>query len=50
MAVTDDVAENVVKEIQENANTRKIGDGKFLVFDTGEAVRIRTGEKDADAF
>lgn len=49
VAVMDDVAENVVTAIRENANTGKIGDGKIFVFDVAEAVRIRTGETDEDA-
>ena len=49
VAVMDDVAENVVTAIRENANTGKIGDGKIFVFDVAEAVRIRTGETDGDA-
>ena len=50
VAVNDDVAESVVKAIQETANTGKIGDGKIFVFELGHVVRIRTGETDADAF
>ena len=49
VAVMDDVAENGVTAIRENANTGKIGDGKIFVFDVAEAVRIRTGETDGDA-
>ena len=49
VAVMDDVAENVVTAIRENANTGKIGDGKIFVFDVAEAVRIRTGETDGGA-
>lgn len=49
VAVMDDVAENVVTAIRENANTGKIGDGKIFVFDVAETIRIRTGETDGDA-
>ncbi len=28
---------------------RKIGDGKIFVYDLSQAVRIRTGEMDAEA-
>jgi len=31
------------------ARTGKIGDGKIFVMDLGHAVRIRTGETDANA-
>jgi nitrogen regulatory protein P-II 2 len=49
VAVSDDIAERVVAAIRERANTNKIGDGKIFVLDVLEAVRIRTGEKGADA-
>jgi len=49
VAVMDNVAENVVTAIRENANTGKIGDGKIFVFDVAETIRIRTGETDGDA-
>lgn len=49
VAVTDELAERVIAAITENANTGKIGDGKIFVFDVAQAVRIRTGETDADA-
>jgi len=49
VAVTDEMAEQVIAAISENANTGKIGDGKIFVFDITQAVRIRTGETDADA-
>jgi len=46
--VTED-AEVVVKTIVEAAATGKIGDGKVFVSDIAEAVRIRTGERGAEA-
>ncbi len=49
VAVPDDLAERVVEAIQEKAKTGQIGDGKIFVFELGQAVRIRTGETDADA-
>ncbi len=49
VAVTDDLADRVVEAIQENAKTGQIGDGKIFVLDLGQAVRIRTGETDAEA-
>ena len=42
-------AEQVVETIQRAANTGRIGDGKIFVLDLDEVVRIRTGEKGADA-
>ena len=49
VAVTTDMVEQVVEAIQKSANTGRIGDGKIFVFDIGKAVRIRTGEIDAEA-
>ena len=49
VAVTDDMVEPVVEAITRSAHTGKIGDGKIFVLDVGRAVRIRTGETDADA-
>ncbi len=49
VAVTDELAEAVVEAIQKAANTGRIGDGKIFVLDVTSAVRIRTGETDAEA-
>ena len=49
VAVNDDIAQRVVETIQSAAHTGKIGDGKIFVFDIAQAVRIRTGEANADA-
>ncbi len=49
IAVTNDVADALVETIQHAACTDKIGDGKIFVLDLEQAVRIRTGERDADA-
>jgi nitrogen regulatory protein P-II 2 len=49
VAVSDDLAERVVETIQKAAHTDKIGDGKIFVVDLLQAVRIRTGETNADA-
>ena len=49
IAVTDDQAELVAEAIVKAAGTGKIGDGKVFVYDLDRAVRIRTGELDADA-
>ncbi len=45
----DEVADQVVEAIAAAARTGKIGDGKIFVYDLEQAVRIRTGERDADA-
>ena len=40
---------NVVEAIAESARTGRIGDGKIFVLDVEQAVRIRTGDRGADA-
>lgn len=49
IAAPSDIAERVVDAIVKSANTGKIGDGKVFVLDLESALRIRTGEKDAQA-
>jgi len=49
IAVPDDIVAAVVSAITAAANTNKIGDGKVFVLDLESALRIRTGEQDADA-
>jgi nitrogen regulatory protein P-II 2 len=49
VAVNDDIVPRVIETIQHSARTGKIGDGKIFVFDLLQAVRIRTGETNADA-
>ncbi len=45
----DDKVAEAVDAILQNARTGKIGDGKIFVIPADEVVRIRTGEKGADA-
>jgi nitrogen regulatory protein P-II 2 len=49
VACPTDLSPRVVEAIQSAANTGAIGDGKIFVLEIGEAVRIRTGETDANA-
>lgn len=49
VAVDDEMVEQVVETIQKAANTGRIGDGKIFVLDMTQAVRIRTGEMNAQA-
>ncbi len=49
VAVADDRAEDVISAIQESARSGKVGDGKIFVLDLQSALRVRTGERDADA-
>jgi nitrogen regulatory protein P-II 2 len=49
IAVAAAEAEKVVETIAEAAKTGQIGDGKIFVLDLESALRIRTGETDAEA-
>lgn len=49
LAIPDELADRVVEAIIAAAKTGKIGDGKIFVYDLEQAIRIRTGETDADA-
>ncbi len=49
VAVPSDRADKVIEAIVATAKTGQIGDGKIFVVDLDHAVRIRTGETDADA-
>ena len=47
--VPDDKVAQVVETVVKTAHTGKIGDGKIFVTPVEEVIRIRTGEKGADA-
>jgi len=49
LAVPDDLADRAVEAIMAAAKTGKIGDGKIFVSSLDQAIRIRTGETEADA-
>ncbi|MDP3172811.1 P-II family nitrogen regulator [Phenylobacterium sp.] len=49
IAVPSDILDAVVEAISRTANTGKIGDGKVFVLDLEQALRIRTGDRDAAA-
>ena len=49
VVVPDDRATRVVEAIAAAAKTGQIGDGKVFVTSIQQAIRIRTGETDADA-
>ncbi|MBU3077417.1 P-II family nitrogen regulator [Sphingomonas quercus] len=49
VVVDDAMAERVVEAIQQAAQTGRIGDGKIFILPVSGAIRIRTGERDADA-
>ena len=49
VAVPDEMTDRVIEAVRAAAATGRIGDGKIFVLDVLRAVRIRTGEIDADA-
>jgi len=49
VVVDDSVVDNIADVIVNAARTEKIGDGKVWITDVARVVRIRTGERDADA-
>ncbi|MCG8447015.1 MAG: P-II family nitrogen regulator [Hyphomicrobiales bacterium] len=49
IVVPSDSVEGVLEAIQGAAKTGQIGDGKIFVFAIDQAIRIRTGETDANA-
>ncbi len=49
VVVDADLVDRVVAAISETAQTGQIGDGKIFVLNVEQALRVRTGETDADA-
>ncbi len=49
VVIEDSLVERAIEAIQQAAQTGRIGDGKIFVSPIEEVVRIRTGEKGADA-
>jgi nitrogen regulatory protein P-II 1 len=49
VVVEDSLAERAVEAILAAAKTGRIGDGKIFVSEVQEAIRIRTGERGAEA-
>ncbi|MEP3277917.1 MAG: P-II family nitrogen regulator [Stappiaceae bacterium] len=49
VAVSGETVGQVVEAISSAAKTGQIGDGKIFVYSIDQAVRIRTGETDAEA-
>jgi len=49
IAVNEDFVEKTVDAICQGAKTGRIGDGKIFVVDLPECVRIRTGQRGAEA-
>ena len=49
VVVENNLVDNVLEAITSAARTGRIGDGKIFVSDISEAIRIRTGDRGADA-
>jgi len=49
VVLEDSQVERAIEAIQEAARTGRIGDGKIFVSKIDEAIRIRTGERGAEA-
>ena len=49
IVVSESEAEQVVAAITNGARTGEIGDGKIFLIPVSDAIRIRTGERGADA-
>ena len=49
VVVEDDLADRTVEAIENAARTGRIGDGKIFVLPVEQAIRIRTGDRGADA-
>lgn len=49
LIVPDARVEEVIKALADAARTGKIGDGKIFVYDVGQAVRIRNGDRGESA-
>ena len=49
IVINEDRQDAAIEAIQKAARTGRIGDGKIFVLPVDTAIRIRTGERDADA-
>lgn len=49
IAVNDGFVDRTVEAIIKGARTGNIGDGKILILELGDAIRIRTGERGSAA-
>ena len=49
LVIDDSLVERAVEAIAQAAHTGRIGDGKVFIYDVADAVRIRTGERGAEA-
>ena len=49
VVIVDNLVERAIEAIQRAAHTGRIGDGKIFVTNVEEVIRIRTGERGAEA-
>jgi len=49
VVLDDALVDRAVEAIQQAAKTDRIGDGKIFIYDLQDVLRIRTGERGADA-
>lgn len=49
VVLTDDLVDRAIKAIEQAARTGRIGDGKIFITNVENVIRIRTGERDANA-
>ncbi len=49
IVLDDNLLDQAIEAIQKAAHTGRIGDGKIFVSGVDEAIRIRTGERGAEA-
>ena len=49
IAIGDDLVDSVVEAVTKSAATGKIGDGKIIITNLEEVIRIRTGETGQEA-
>ena len=49
VVIEDSMLDAVLEAVQAAAKTGRIGDGKIFISSIDEAIRIRTGEKGAEA-
>ena len=49
VVVSDELVDKVIQSIVDAANSGRIGDGKIFVLPLEDVVRIRTGERGAEA-
>ena len=47
--VADDAVEKIVDRVVKEISTGNYGDGKIFIYNIEDVVRIRTGERGADA-